>query len=315
MCLLYTRENGGLVPVAIQLTQSPTQNSPIYTPADSVGIYNDWLLAKMWVRSADVNHQLYSTHILQTHLIMEPVVISVLRNLPSVHPLYKLLHPHLEHTLATNALYRNHLLPGGKLLSRVMAVGEDGASHLDFLREEFASFQFSSLNVKSTLDKHGLLYVPLLPQYPYPKHATAIWDMTEAFVVNMVDLFYLEDEVVQEDVELQNFLRDLTTNGFAHGAGFPDRFMDKPGLTTFLTTVIFTCTAKHSIVTDGLLDYYGYAPNACPGFTTAPPTYKREKGLEPTEMKKMLPSPQNSLLFTTLMKLMALTNCKQVVCF
>ena len=312
MCLMYAREHDGLIPVAIQLTQSPTQSSPIYTPADSKGLYNDWLVAKMWVKSAEVNHQIYSTHLLHTHLVMEPVALALLRNFPSVHPLYKFLHPHMENILAINSLYRQLLLPGGKLLSRLMAIGEDGASHIDFLREEFATFQFQSLNVKASLEEHEISYCPLLTQYSYPKHAIALWDMIEEFVNEMVGLFYVDDATVQEDVELQNFLRELKTIGFPHGAGLPERFMSRESVVTFCTCVLNTCTVRHDQVSEGLLDYYGYTPIACPAFTAGPPAFKRERGLEPSEMKRLLPSTEDSLLFTTLMKLMTTSKCKTV---
>ena len=49
MGLFYVRNNGDLVPIAIQLHQEPSDTNPIWTPKDSE---YDWLYAKMWLRNA-----------------------------------------------------------------------------------------------------------------------------------------------------------------------------------------------------------------------------------------------------------------------
>jgi len=47
------------------------------------------MLAKMWVKSADfIVHQLV-THLLKTHMISEVFEIAMHRQLPPVHPVYK----------------------------------------------------------------------------------------------------------------------------------------------------------------------------------------------------------------------------------
>ena len=55
MGLFYARNNGDLVPIAIQLHQEPSDTNPIWTPKDSK---YDWIYAKMWLRNADTQwHQ------------------------------------------------------------------------------------------------------------------------------------------------------------------------------------------------------------------------------------------------------------------
>ena len=69
MALFYHEpENDDLLPVAIQLGQTPGPDCPIWTPNDT---RDDWLQAKFWFRNADAQVGQLVTHLAQTHFFVE----------------------------------------------------------------------------------------------------------------------------------------------------------------------------------------------------------------------------------------------------
>ena len=71
-------------------------------------------------------------HLLLTHLVMEPFVISMYRNLPSVHPIHKLLLPHVRYTIAINTIGRLKLVGQNGLADQVLSIGCGG--HIRYIK-------------------------------------------------------------------------------------------------------------------------------------------------------------------------------------
>ncbi|CAH1441938.1 unnamed protein product [Lactuca virosa] len=101
--LMFLTPAGTLTPVAIELTRPSSEWQPqwkhVYTP--SLGATGSWLwkIAKAHVLSHDSGiHQLVS-HWLRTHCATEPYIIASHRNLSTMHPIARLLHPHFRYTL------------------------------------------------------------------------------------------------------------------------------------------------------------------------------------------------------------------------
>uniref|UniRef100_A0A8C2E6L5 Arachidonate 12-lipoxygenase n=1 Tax=Cyprinus carpio TaxID=7962 RepID=A0A8C2E6L5_CYPCA len=86
LCLLYEHPEKGLIPIAIQLEQKPDKDTPLFLPSDPPLA---WLLAKMWVRHSEFQVFQLLSHLLRTHLVVEVICVSTLRQLPAVHPIYK----------------------------------------------------------------------------------------------------------------------------------------------------------------------------------------------------------------------------------
>uniref|UniRef100_A0A3P8YHS2 Uncharacterized protein n=1 Tax=Esox lucius TaxID=8010 RepID=A0A3P8YHS2_ESOLU len=249
-CLFYKNPEDKLLPIAIQLNQQHSEQNPIFLPSDSE---NDWLLAKMFVRNADFTEHQYSYHLLATHLLAEVFAMATLRNLPIMHPLYKLLIPHFRYTVAINTIR----LEGLK----------------ELLKRAHSEITYSSLCLPENIIARGL---DTIPNFYYRDDGIKLWDIINTFVQKMVEHFYPSDSEVSRDSELQNWINEIFIHGFLGNvqSGTFSQTMKFKQVIQFITMVIFNVSAQHSAVNMGQFDYCSWIANSPPFLRKAPPATK-----------------------------------------
>ncbi|XP_074482884.1 arachidonate 12-lipoxygenase, 12R-type-like [Sebastes fasciatus] len=267
LVLLHKTPDDKLMPIAIQLKQTPAADNPIFYPTDSY----DWLMVKTFVRSADFNEHQLNAHLLRTHLLAEVFAVSLLRNVPMVHPLYKLLIPHTRYTLHINYLARDRLISETGFFLQFAASGGEGMMTL--LKRSLASLTYSSLCIPEDIAERGL---DAVPNFYYRDDGLKLWDIIHRFVQGVLGFYYKKDAEVKEDFVLQTWISDIFKHGFLslEPTGIPQSFTTVAELVKFVTMVIFTCTGQHSAVNTGQYDYGGWMPNAPTTLRLPPPTTK-----------------------------------------
>ena len=65
-------------------------------------------------------------HLLRCHLCMEPFAVASWRQLPSLHPVWKLLKPHIVGIIAINTLGRERLIFQGGIADNLLSIGGGG---------------------------------------------------------------------------------------------------------------------------------------------------------------------------------------------
>ncbi|KAL2470490.1 Lipoxygenase 2 [Abeliophyllum distichum] len=106
--------SGTLKPLAIELTRPPIdgkhQWKEVFRPSWEAS--DLWLgrLAKAHILAHDSGYHQLVSHWLRTHCCVEPYVIATNRHLSAMHPIHRLLHPHLRYTMEINALARKLLI-------------------------------------------------------------------------------------------------------------------------------------------------------------------------------------------------------------
>ncbi|KAI8499909.1 hypothetical protein Bbelb_222260 [Branchiostoma belcheri] len=287
LALFHVNRLGDFLPIAIQLNQRPGNDNPVFTSEDSD---IDWLMAKIFLRNADAQLQLVVSHLLDTHLVMEPFAVATYRQLPGVHPLYKLLVPHFRGMLGINVFVREALLKEGGVLDDVMSLGPQGRHEL--LRKCYKAFNLRALDLPASLKDRGLDDFRLLPGYRYRDDGMMIWGCIEKFVTDMLSLHYDRDAALQDDLELQRWISDVYEHGFNwednQDRGIPHRIKSLQQL--------------HAAVNGGARDTYGFVPNAPLCLRRPPPPWKGIVGM--TDIVRTLPDMDTALLQTGIADMM-----------
>uniref|UniRef100_A0A673ANG3 Arachidonate 12-lipoxygenase, 12R-type-like n=1 Tax=Sphaeramia orbicularis TaxID=375764 RepID=A0A673ANG3_9TELE len=280
LVLFHKTPENKLMPVAIQLKQHPAEDNPIFLPTDDK---YDWMLAKLFVRSADFSEHQLNYHFLRTHLMAEVFTMAMLRNLPMVHPLFKLLSPHTRYTLQINFLARVRLISPQGVFTLFSASGGKGL--VPFVVKSLSSITYDSLCIKKDIAYRGMQKVT---DFYYRDDGCELWDILERFVNGLLTLYYKSDAEVVEDSEVQNWIQDIYENGFhsQESTGIPQRFTTVAELVRFVTMAIFTCSCQHAAVNSGQFDYDGWMPNTPLTLQLPPPTTKGEAN-EDTVLKTL----------------------------
>ena len=105
------------------------------------------------------------THLLKTHLLVESFAVATWRQLPSVHPVFRLLFVHLRYVKAINTLGRNELIAQGGIVDKTLSVG--GGGHIQLLEKTYKNFKFEMLSLPDILKKKGVDDIEKLPNYYY----------------------------------------------------------------------------------------------------------------------------------------------------
>uniref|UniRef100_A0A8D2B796 Uncharacterized protein n=1 Tax=Sciurus vulgaris TaxID=55149 RepID=A0A8D2B796_SCIVU len=254
----------------LPMLQPPRHGCPpplLFLPADPP---RAWLLAKTWVHSSDFQvHQLQS-HLLRGHLMAGIISVAIMRSLPSLHPIYKLLIPHFRYTMEINILARNNLVSEYGIFDLVWK----GGGPCGHSQRATACLTYRSFCPPHDMADRGLLGVK---SSLYGQDALRLWDIISRYVQGMVRLFYKSDEAVKHDSELQAWCREITETGLqgAQDRGFPLSLESQAQLCQIVTMCIFTCTGQHASAHFGQLDWYSWIPNG-PCTMWKPPSISKD---------------------------------------
>nr|NP_001139620.1 arachidonate 12-lipoxygenase, 12S-type [Oryctolagus cuniculus]CAB10746.1 12-lipoxygenase [Oryctolagus cuniculus] len=270
LVMLKLQPDGKLMPMVIQLHLPKIGSSPppLFLPTDPPMV---WLLAKCWVRSSDLQVHELNSHLLRGHLMAEVFTVATMRCLPSIHPVFKLIVPHLRYTLEINVRARNGLVSDFGIFDQIMSTG--GGGHVQLLQQAGAFLTYRSFCPPDDLADRGLLGVE---SSFYAQDALRLWEIISRYVQGIMGLYYKTDEAVRDDLELQSWCREITEIGLqgAQKQGFPTSLQSVAQACHFVTMCIFTCTGQHSSIHLGQLDWFTWVPNAPCTMRLPPPTTK-----------------------------------------
>lgn len=268
---------GTLKPIAIELSlPSPSvgpQSKQVLTPPNDATSYWLWQLAKSHVCSNDAGvHQLVN-HWLRTHACLEPFILAAHRQMSAMHPIFKLLDPHMRYTLEINALARQSLINADGVIESCFTPGQycmeiSAAAYRDFWRFDLESLPADLLRrgmaVEDPTQPHGLKL--LIDDYPYATDGLLIWSAIEKWVRTYVQTYYPDASRILSDTELQAWYNESINVGHAdkRDASWWPSLSTVENLVSVLTTLIWLASAQHAALNFGQYPFGGYVPNRPP---------------------------------------------------
>ncbi|XP_068332822.1 lipoxygenase 6, chloroplastic-like [Pyrus communis] len=265
---------GIMRPIAIELSLPPTASSPqtkrVYTHGHHATTHWIWKLAKAHVCSNDAGiHQLVN-HWLRTHASVEPYIIATHRQLSSMHPIYKLLHPHMRYTFEINALARQGLINGGGIIEASFSPGKyamevSSAAYKDMWRFDMEALPADLLRrgmaVEDPSAPCGVKLV--IEDYPYAADGLLVWSAIKEWVESYVEHYYSEPNSVTSDIELQEWWSEIRNKGHEDKRNEPwwPKLNTKEDLSGILTTIIWVASGQHAAINFGQYPFGGYVPN------------------------------------------------------
>lgn len=261
--VLLVAGSQGLRPAGIRLESG----GPVFTPDGGWG----WQVAKTHAAVADTIAGALYFHHARTHIVAEPMVISMHRHLAASHPLHRLLAPHFAGTLYINEVgYKTVFAEHGAL---DWFTGSSRSSLRQMVCESVRSFDFDRSVLHAELDSRGVLDDDVLPDYPYRDDGLLVWNAIARWVNAYLSLYYPSDTDVAADMELRSWLLEIKAadggglQGIGQGAGFATRAY----LGSTLTQIIFAGSAQHAAMNFPVADEMTFVPNSPFGAYGTPP--------------------------------------------
>jgi arachidonate 15-lipoxygenase len=246
-----------LRPVAIQCGQTPGPDNPVLRPSDGLA----WDVAKAFVSMADGNYHQAISHLGQTHLVLEPIVVAAVRQLSQVHPLSILLTPHFEGTLNINDGAQSTLMAPGGGVDFVMGGTIQVSTEIAVSAAQ--AYRFNESIPTAALAERGVDDATALPGFPYRDDALLVWKSVRKWVDAYLRLYYKSDQDVAADTELQAWIAEIVSpsgGGMKH-IGEDGRIRTLDYLIGAVAHMIFLAGPQHAAVNFPQYPIMSFTPN------------------------------------------------------
>ncbi|CAH2037169.1 unnamed protein product [Thlaspi arvense] len=264
--IFFMTRLGTLKPVAIELSlpshgKNHRSKRVVTPPVDATSNWV-WQLAKAHVSSNDAGvHQ----------LVTDTCVLGTATE--RMHPIFKLLDPHMRYTLEINALARQSLISADGVIEGGFTAGSYGMEMSAAAYKSSWRFDMEGLPadlvrrgvaVPDATQPHGIKL--LIEDYPYANDGLLLWSAIQTWVRTYVGRYYPNPNLIQTDSELQSWYSESINVGHAdlRDAEWWPELNTVDDLVSIITTIIWLASAQHAALNFGQYPYGGYVPNRPP---------------------------------------------------
>jgi len=257
--VFVTDQNGDLNVVAIQ--EDYRRDSKVHSPKSPPA---DWEKAKALVEMEESGHCQAIGHLYECHVRMEIICNTQPKHMSPTHPLYELMRQHCMGTESLGYFGADRvLLVKGGSFDKLFQFGHQGALHM--MNHVFDNDHYDRMDLELRLKNQGLIN-DNLKYYPYRDDGLVLWRGVQVFAERIVSAYYVTDEDVAKDSEVQNLMNELSRDGkrTLNGGkgpmrGVPTEMKSKKELSTFLARFLLP-VIQHSAANYPIYPYVMYYP-------------------------------------------------------
>lgn len=233
-----------------------------------------WRYAKTCAQTGDWTRHEIATHLVDTHMIEEAIIVATHRTVPEDHILHELLSPHWFRTLALNKAARDVLVPA--VIARLAGLGPSidpkSSRAMKLIDWSYKNFDFQAKYIPNDLKKRGFNVEELNEEkyrnYPYATDMYMLWGVIHDFVKTVLCTKYKCDSDVKRDSCIAQWCTEIQTAGQI--PTFPTiNTLDE--LVNAVTMCIHTASPQHTAVNYLQDYYYSFVPAKPPALCTPLP--------------------------------------------
>ncbi|KAJ4985905.1 lipoxygenase 1 [Stagonosporopsis vannaccii] len=276
--------DGNLHPLAITIDHKGSLDASVtifnrrLTPSDKSDVDEKddwaWRYAKTCAQTGDWTRHEIATHLVDTHMVEEAIIIATNRTVPEDHILHETLSPHWFRTLALNKAARDVLVPA--VIARLAGFGPSidpkSSRAMKLIDCSYKNFDFQAKYIPNDLKKRGFNVEELTEEkyrnYPYALDMFLLWGVIHDFVKTILGTKYKCDSDVQSDTYIADWCTEIQTAGQI--PTFPTiKTLDE--LVNAVTMCIHTASPQHTAVNYLQDYYYSFVPAKPPALCTPLP--------------------------------------------
>ncbi|XP_022985897.1 linoleate 13S-lipoxygenase 2-1, chloroplastic-like [Cucurbita maxima] len=272
--LFFLNSDDTLRPLGIELTRPPMDGKPqwkqVFSPSTHATDAWLWRLAKAHVLAHDsCVHQLV-IHWLRTHCCMEPYAIAMNRQLSTMHPIYRLLHPHFRFNMRINSNAREILINAGGIIESTFSAAAYSMEFSSLVYKKEWRFDTQALPEdlirrgmaeRDENAPHGLKLA--IKDYPFANDGLMLWDAVLEWMTEYVHHYYPDEKAIKNDKELKAWWKEIMEKGHPDKkkeAGWPALKTPKD-LIQIVSTIAWVGCGHHSAVNFIQYAHAGYFPS------------------------------------------------------
>lgn len=257
------------VPLMIHIIDTDLVYSPYDTP-------NEWILAKMALNTAEMNVQQHD-HFMETHMILEPIRVELLRTVSKSHPIHVLLEHHFTQLFFNTIAGLNSLFSKGSAFDSIFGWGATGTLRFIGDTRKHASFadDFTQKIRRNRLQG--------IPNYKSRDDSKVLLRFLRRFLHGYLRAYYRHHSDVLNDDEIQKWAKETAKTT----KGFPSKIYGFHHLVETLSNIIFRVSVEHHNYNSNTVWDAFSLPYSVPSLWSPLP---KEKGVQLDLKKYTLPN-------------------------